>query len=120
QELHRRKVITTTLIYMIASIVLIVGVEVIAEAMGANPKVVDTVAFVLIGGAPFVVALAWMFDITTEGVEHTGSKNVKLSWKKVGLPLLAAGLLAFIALSFYSLNKSEATKPAQHQTSPSR
>jgi hypothetical protein len=117
KELRKRRVITTTLIYMVASVILVVGVEVVGEAMGASPNLVNTVAFILLGGAPVVVALAWMFDITPEGVEHTASKNVKVSWKKVGLPLLAAALLLFIALSFYSLNRTEQElKPAPSPT----
>ncbi|HUP89466.1 MAG TPA: hypothetical protein VM100_08950 [Longimicrobiales bacterium] len=117
-ELQKRKVITTTLIYLGITLVVIVFVELIAGIAEMRQGVVDTVAIMMFGATPLVVALAWMFDITTAGVEHTSSRKTKVTWKKVGLPLIAGALLIFISLAFYSLSRMEKQlTPAPHQSS---
>lgn len=120
-ELQKRKVITTTLIYLGITLVVIVFVELIAGIGEMRQDIVDTVAIMMFGATPLVAGLAWTFDITAAGVEHTSSHKTKVTWKKVGLPLITAALLLFISLAFYSLNRMEKEfKPAPQDQSSNR
>src|SRR3990170_8099963 len=71
RELRRRKVIRVAAFYIVASWVAIEVASVIFPELMLPAWSVRLVILLALIAFPFVVVLAWVFDITPEGVERT-------------------------------------------------
>ena len=70
-ELKRRRVLPVAGAYLVAAWVLIQVTDVIVPAFALPNYVVTAVLVVMIAGFPVAIALAWVFDITTDGIKRT-------------------------------------------------
>ena len=70
-EIKRRRVIPVAGAYLVAAWVLIQVTDVIVPAFALPNYVVTGVLIVAILGFPITIALAWVFDITTDGIKRT-------------------------------------------------
>ena len=71
QELKRRRVVHVITVYASASFVLIELVNNLTEPLNLGPKLSTIVVVVLAVGFPLAVILAWIYDLTPEGIEKT-------------------------------------------------
>jgi len=71
QELKRRRVVHVITVYASASFVLIELVNNLAEPLNLPPALSTIVIIVLAVGFPLAVILAWIYDLTPEGIEKT-------------------------------------------------
>ncbi|HWM28222.1 MAG TPA: hypothetical protein VNQ14_07180, partial [Woeseiaceae bacterium] len=71
RELRRRKVIRVAIFYIVASWIAIEVASVIFPELMLPEWSVRLVILLAIFAFPFVVVLAWVFDITPGGVERT-------------------------------------------------
>ena len=71
QELKRRRVVHVITVYASASFVLIELVNNLTEPLYLGPKLSTIVVVVLAVGFPLAVILAWIYDLTPEGIEKT-------------------------------------------------
>ena len=85
QELKRRRVIHVITVYASASFVLIELVNNLTEPLNFPGSLATIVVIVLAVGFPLAVILAWIYDLTPEGIEKTpGSEEaVDKVFKKV-------------------------------------
>jgi hypothetical protein len=108
RELRRRKVIDTTIAYVLAAGVITHLTHVLASHGYFSPRISQIVLIAAIVALPLVIGLAWIFDITNRGFEITGpdaeSSKVAVSWKRIALPITVSILLLIAILSFLSLN----------------
>ena len=70
-ELSRRRVWRTAIAYAAVVFVLLQVGEIVFPAFGAPPWALRLLVVVSFLGLPLVLALAWVFDITPEGVHRT-------------------------------------------------
>ena len=70
RELKRRKVLHTLSLYVVGCWVVLQVVEVLSEA-GLPPGTMRSVLVAMSVGFPFVLVIAWFFDISKEGVTRT-------------------------------------------------
>ena len=70
-ELKRRRVLPVAGAYLVAAWVLIQVTDVIVPAFALPNYVVTAVLVVMIAGFPVAIALAWVFDIKTDGIKRT-------------------------------------------------
>jgi eukaryotic-like serine/threonine-protein kinase len=75
EELKRRKVIGTALLYVGASLALVEGAGMFAGPLGLPPWTQDYVARLAVLGLPLALILAWAFDITTSGLRWTEPRS---------------------------------------------
>jgi hypothetical protein len=73
QELKRRRVVHVITVYASASFVLIELVNNLTEPLNLPPKLATIAVVVLAVGFPLAVILAWIYDLTPEGIEKTKS-----------------------------------------------
>jgi len=73
KELQRRHVLRTIAIYAPAAFILLELVDIITPALSLPPWTVTLTVIILAAGFPVIVILAWIFDITPEGVKKTDS-----------------------------------------------
>ncbi len=70
-ELKRRRVVHVITVYASASFVLIELINNLTEPLSLPPKLATIVVVVLAIGFPLAVILAWIYDLTPEGIEKT-------------------------------------------------
>ena len=73
QELKRRKVIRVIIVYATTAFILLQLVDLLLEPLHLPHWVMTFFVVLLLVGFPIVVILAWIFDITPQGVEVTKS-----------------------------------------------
>lgn len=72
RELRRRHVVRAALGYLAAGFVVIGGADLLLQAMEVPEWTYRLVVILVLAGLPVAVALAWAFDLTSEGVVRTG------------------------------------------------
>ncbi len=77
KELKRRKVYNTAIIYAIAALGLVEAVQNTLPYLGVPDKVITVIIWLAIAGLPVALVLAWVFEITREGVRRTGYIEVE-------------------------------------------
>jgi len=118
RELKRRKVLQTLSLYVVGCWIALQVVEVLSEA-GLPPTTMRHLLVAMSIGFPFVLVIAWFFDVSTEGVTRTpaAAEGEKLPELNLGDHALLAGLIAVMALNFYVLS-SPAPQPDLFDTGP--
>ncbi len=69
QELKRRRVVHVITVYASASFVLIELVNNLTEPLNLPDKLATILVVVLAVGFPLAIILAWIYDLTPEGIE---------------------------------------------------
>jgi adenylate cyclase len=70
-ELRRRGVYRASAAYVIAAFALLQGADIVLPALGFSPAVMTGVVVLAILGLPAAATLAWIFDLTPQGLERT-------------------------------------------------
>jgi len=73
-ELKRRGVLPVAGAYLVAAWVLVQVTDVIVPAFALPNYVITAVLIIMIVGFPVAITLAWVFDITTDGIKRTLSE----------------------------------------------
>jgi TolB-like protein len=71
RELRRRRVVSTIAAYAAGGFVLLQLAEILLPAFGLGPGALRILLALLLAGFPVVVALSWVFDVTTSGIRRT-------------------------------------------------
>jgi TolB-like protein/Flp pilus assembly protein TadD len=74
QELKRRQVLPVAGGYVVVAWVLIQVADVVVPALALPEAVMTAVLIIAIVGFPVAIALAWIFDITADGIKRTLSE----------------------------------------------
>lgn len=70
-ELRRRRVVRTTISYVVIATAIGAAADVFLPGLGAPAWALSTVLVLLVLGLPLAVGLAWAYDLTPEGVRRT-------------------------------------------------
>jgi len=104
-ELNRRKVLRTVGAYAVAVFVVLQLMDAAAEPLRLPEWLPTLVVIVLILGFPLVFILAWLFDVTSEGVKKTrtaglltGTQNALL----FSLMVMAMSAIGYVFYDYYS------------------
>ena len=73
QELKRRKVYNVITIYVVTSWLLLQVADTLFPAFGLPDSAIRIPATILLIGFPLVVILAWVFELTPQGIKKTGA-----------------------------------------------
>ncbi len=86
QELKRRRVVHVITVYASASFVLIELINNLTEPLNLPPRLSTIVVIILAVGFPLAVILAWIYDLTPEGIEKTKSAEETEGAEKASVP----------------------------------
>lgn len=86
QELKRRRVIHVITVYASAAFVLIELINNLSEPLKLPPRLSTIVIIVLGVGFPLAVVLAWIYDLTPEGIEKTRAEDTSGDPEKTRVP----------------------------------
>ncbi|MEO6104259.1 MAG: hypothetical protein ABIP44_11560, partial [Pseudoxanthomonas sp.] len=112
EELKRRKVFKVGAAYVVVAWLAIQAVSIAFPAFDAPPWALRVFILLALLGFPLAVVMAWIFDVTSEGIhldaKVTGSRRV----------FAGAAVLAVLAMAWYfygqpSLRKGDAVVPAE-------
>ena len=94
-ELKRRNVVKVGAAYLLVAWLVVQGASIGFPAFDAPPWALRVFILVLLLGFPIAIVMAWMFDVTPEGLKRdsapAGNKRI----------LIAAAVLAVLAIAWY-------------------
>jgi hypothetical protein len=92
-ELRRRRVVRVALVYAVVGWIIIQVTETLVPVLLLPDWITRAVVLVILLSFPLVLVLAWIFDVTPEGVKRTASLNneEERPIAPVGKPRLALG-----------------------------
>jgi tetratricopeptide (TPR) repeat protein len=112
-ELKRRRVIRVAIAYGAAVFVVLQGADLVFPALGLSESLYRFLVIVSVVGFPVTLALAWLFDLTPEGVRLTravGRGDVVVArfkpWAAYAVGLVA--IVGVIAVGWYWISPSVA------------
>ncbi len=82
EELKRRRVVRVVLIYLAAAYAILESSDIILPRLGMADWTVNLVLAVLFIGLIIVIILAWIYDITPEGIRVTDIEDGKSQFRK--------------------------------------
>ena len=77
RELRRRKVIRVAAMYAATAFIIIEAADIMLPRLGLPDWTVTFLMILLIAGLPVSLILSWIFDVTPEGIQKTGSTQEK-------------------------------------------
>jgi TolB-like protein len=103
-ELRRRKVVRVGIAYGAAAFIVLQIADLVFPALAVPDWFYRFLVIACLAGFPVAVLLAWLYDVTPEGVRRTGARDagpVVARLGQIGLPALAGvGLLTVLFFAF--------------------
>src|SRR5260370_9958576 len=109
-ELKRRKVYRVAIAYIVAGWALAQGLAQVLPVFEISNSAIRIVIALLLIGFPVALVLAWVFDMTPQGIKATPSVAAGSHRRRNILMLAAAGVVISIAAGFFVLPRAAARK----------
>src|SRR2546430_566256 len=110
EELKRRKVYRVAIAYIVAGWALAQGLAQVLPVFEISNSVIRVVIALLLIGFPVALVLAWIFDVTPEGIKATPSVTPGSHRRRNVFLLAAAGLIVSLCAGFFVLPRAAAHK----------
>jgi TolB-like protein len=110
EELKRRKVYRVAIAYIVAGWALAQGLAQVLPVFEISNSAIRVVIALLLIGFPVALVLAWVFDVTPQGIKATPSVASGGHRRRNVLMLAAAGVIISIAAGFFVLPRAAARK----------
>ena len=111
EELRRRKVYRVAIAYIVASWALAQGLAQVLPVFDISNSIIRVVIALLLIGFPVALALAWVYDVTPQGIQTTPTPDTPGSHRRRNLiMLIATGLIISAAAGFFLLPRVSARK----------
>ena len=110
QEMKRRKVYRVAIAYIVAGWALAQGLAQVLPVFEISNSVIRVVIALLLIGFPVALVLAWIFDVTPEGIKATPSVTSGGHRRRNIFMVAAAGLIVSICAGFFVLPRAAAHK----------
>ena len=111
EELKRRKVYRVAIAYVIASWALAQGLAQVLPVFDIPNSIIRVVIALLLIGFPVVLVLAWVFDVTPQGIRATPAPSVPTPRRRRNLiMLIAVGVIISAGAGFFLLPRVSARK----------
>src|SRR5262249_47017424 len=107
EELKRRKVYRVAIAYVVASWALAQGLAQVLPVFDIPNSVIRVVIALMLTGFPVALALAWVYDITPQGVRATPAPTMPRSHRRRNLLILiAVGVVISASVGFFLLPRA--------------
>jgi TolB-like protein len=110
EELKRRKVYRVAIAYIVASWALAQGLSQVLPVFEISNSVIRVVIALLLIGFPVALVLAWVFDVTPQGIKATPSVASGGHRRRNVIMLAATGVIISAAAGFFLLPRAAAHK----------
>src|ERR1700731_2575777 len=110
EELKRRKVYRVAIAYIVASWALAQGLSQVLPVFEISNSAIRVVIALLLIGFPVALVLAWVFDVTPQGIKATPSVASGGHRRRNVIMLAATGGIISVAAGFFLLPRAAAHK----------
>jgi TolB-like protein/Flp pilus assembly protein TadD len=111
EELKRRKVYRVAIAYIVVSWALAQGLSQVLPLFDISNSLIRVVIALLLIGFPVALVLAWVFDVTPQGIRATSTPSVPKARRRRNLiMLIAIGVIVSAAAGFFLLPRASARK----------
>ena len=111
EELKRRKVYRVAIAYIVVSWALAQGLAQVLPVFDISNSVIRVVIALLLLGFPVTLALAWVYDVTPQGIRTTPTPATHGSHRRRNLiMLIAIGVIISVTAGFFLLPRASARK----------
>jgi serine/threonine-protein kinase len=111
EELKRRKVYRVAIAYIVAGWALAQGLSQVLPVFEISNSAIRVVIVLLLIGFPFALVLAWVFDVTPQGIKVTPTLVASSSPRRRNIAMLAvAGIIISAVVGFFILPRAAAHK----------
>jgi TolB-like protein/Tfp pilus assembly protein PilF len=110
EELKRRKVYRVAIAYIVAGWALAQGLAQVLPLFEISSSVIRVVIVLLLIGFPVALVLAWVFDVTPQGIRATPKALPGTHRRRNIITLAAAGIVISAAAGFFLLPRATARK----------
>ncbi|HKR53618.1 MAG TPA: hypothetical protein VJR93_04660, partial [Chthoniobacterales bacterium] len=110
EELKRRKVYRVAIAYVVASWALAQGLAQVLPIFDISNSVIRVVVVLLLIGFPVALVLAWVFDVTPQGIRATPKATPGTHRRRNIITLAAAGIVISAAAGFFLIPRATAHK----------
>src|SRR5712664_3921868 len=111
EEVKRRKVFRVAIAYVIASWALAQGLAQVLPVFDIPNSAIRSVIALLLIGFPVVLVLAWVFDVTPQGIRATSTPGVPVARRRRNvIMLIAIGVIISAGAGFFLLPRASARK----------
>ena len=119
-ELKRRNVVRVGIAYVVGAWLLMQVADIVFEAIGSPPWVMQTLLAILAIGLPVALFLAWAFELTPEGVKRESEVDRSQSITSVTGRKLDRSIIVILllALGYFAWDKFSSTPQAVAPATP--
>jgi TolB-like protein/Tfp pilus assembly protein PilF len=110
EELKRRKVYRVAIAYVVAGWALAQGLAQVLPLFEISSSVIRVVIVLLLIGFPVALVLAWVFDVTPQGIRATPKALPGTHRRRNIITLAATGIVISSAAGFFLLPRATARK----------
>ncbi len=111
EELKRRKVYRVAIAYVIASWALAQGLAQVLPVFEIPNSAIRSVIALMLIGFPVALVLAWVFDVTPQGIRATPAPGVPVARRRRNvIMLIAIGIIISAGAGFFLLPRASARK----------
>ena len=110
EEVKRRKVYRVAIAYVVASWALAQGLAQVLPVFDIPNSVIRAVIAVMLVGFPVALVLAWMFDVTPQGIKATPTLASPTQVRRNIAMLIVAGIIISAAVGLFVLPRAVAHK----------
>jgi TolB-like protein/Tfp pilus assembly protein PilF len=110
EELKRRKVYRVAIAYIVAGWALAQGLAQVLPLFEISSSVIRVVIVLLLIGFPVALVLAWVFDVTPQGIRATPKALPGTHRRRNIITLAATGIVISSAAGFFLLPRATARK----------
>src|SRR5207237_8029302 len=111
EELRRRKVYRVAIAYIFVCWALALGLAQVLPVFDISSSVIRVVIALLLIGFPVALVLAWVFDVTSQGIRATSTPSVPVARRRRNLiMLIAIGVIISVAAGFFSFPPAAVAK----------
>src|SRR5215472_11385952 len=111
EELRRRKVYRVAIAYVVVSWALAQGLAQVLPVFDISNAMIRVIIALLLIGFPVALALAWVYDVTPQGIRATETSDITGSHRPRNLIMLVAtGLFISAVAGFFLLPRVSASK----------
>jgi TolB-like protein/Flp pilus assembly protein TadD len=110
EELKRRKVYRVAIAYIVAGWALAQGLAQVLPLFEISSSVIRVVIVLLLIGFPVALVLAWVFDVTPQGIRATPKALPGTHRRRNIITLASAGIVISAAAGFFLLPRATARK----------
>src|ERR1700726_440810 len=110
EEVKRRKVYRVAITYVVAAWALAQGLAQVLPVFDIPNSVIRVVIALMLIGFPVALVLAWVFDVTPQGIKATPSVASGAHLRRNVIMLVATGIVISAAAGFFLLPRAAAHK----------